>query len=119
MREPRRKFLWCSAAVFSSAICATTLRAQARQRHMPTPPPAADPTQNRTGSSSGKVSQRAEMQQHEKEFRDALARLSEHVSQLSLEVQQAHSSDIFSVKIYKQASEIEHLAKQLKTLAKG
>ena len=120
MSEPRRQFLRGAGAVISSAICGMSLRAQARQRHMPTPPPAAaNPTQNQQDISSGKVSQRAAMQQHEKEFRGALASLTDQVSQLNLEVQQAHSSDIFSVKIYKQTSEIEHLAKQLKTLAKG
>ena len=119
MREPRRQFLRGAGAVISSTICGMSLRAEARQRHMPTPPPAADPTQNQHDISSGKVSQRAVMQQHEKEFREALAGLTEQVSRLNLEMQQAHPSDIFSVKIYKQTSEIEHLAKQLKTLAKG
>jgi hypothetical protein len=119
MRKPRRQFLWCAGAVFSSAICGISLRAQVRQRHMPTPPPAAEPGQNQPANSSGKVSQRAALQQHEKEFRDSLASLSERVNELKLEVQQLHSTDIFSATIYKQASEIEHLAKQLKSLAKG
>jgi hypothetical protein len=59
------------------------------------------------------------LQQHEKDFRESLAKLSERVQELKAEVEQLHCSDIFSVKIYKQASDIEHLAKQLKTLAKG
>ena len=42
-----------------------------------------------------------------------------HVNELKQEIDQLHRSDIFSVKIYKQTSEIERLAKQLKTLAKS
>jgi len=38
---------------------------------------------------------------------------------LKAEIEQLHSSDIFSVKIYKQTSEIERIAKQLKNLAKN
>jgi hypothetical protein len=58
------------------------------------------------------------LQQHEKSFRESLAKLSERVQELKAEVEQLHSSDIFSVKIYKQASDIERLAKQLKTWQK-
>ena len=48
-----------------------------------------------------------------------MASLSERVNELREEVAELHSSDIFSVKIYKQSSEIERLAKQLKNLAKS
>jgi hypothetical protein len=65
---------------------------------------------NRTG---------ALLQQHEREFRESLASLSERVNELKEEVAELHSSSIFSVKIYKQSSEIERLAKQLKNLAKS
>ena len=41
------------------------------------------------------------------------------VSPRKEEVEQLHSADIFSVKIYKETGAIERLAKQLKTLAKG
>ena len=64
-------------------------------------------------------SQRALLQQHEREFRESLASLSERVNELKEEVAELHSSSIFSVKIYKQSSEIARLAKQLKNLAKS
>jgi hypothetical protein len=86
---------------------------------MPSPPPPAETELSVPDFSNARRARQEVMQQHAKEFRDALASLSEHVSQLTLEMQQAHSSGIFSVKIYKQTSEIEHLAKQLKALAKG
>ena len=86
---------------------------------MPTPPQPADPQQNVPETSNGGFSQRAALQQHEKAFRDSLASLVERVNQLKQEVEVLHSSEVFSVKIYKEASEIERLAKQLKNLAKG
>jgi hypothetical protein len=41
------------------------------------------------------------------------------VSELKVEVEELHLVDIFAIKIYKQTSEIEHLAKQLKNLARN
>jgi hypothetical protein len=86
---------------------------------MPSPPQPAETTAPASGNTDSRVSQRALLQQHEKDFRESLAKLSERVQKLKAEVEQLHSSDIFSVKIYKQANDIERLAKQLKTLAKG
>jgi len=117
MKEPRRQFLLSAGAVFSGAIWGVRLGAQ--RRSMPSPPEAADPRQNVPENANVRPSLRAVVQQHEKEFRDSLASLSERVSQLKEEVEQLHSADIFSVKIYKETSEIERLAKQLKTLAKS
>jgi len=59
------------------------------------------------------------LQQHEKGFRESLAKLSERVQEIKGEIEQLHPSDIFSVKLYKQVSDIERLEKQLKTVAKG
>ena len=72
-----------------------------------------------SGTTGNRVPQRAILQQHEKEFRESLATLFERVNELKAEVEELRSTDIFSVKIYKQTSEIEHLAKQLKNLARN
>ena len=119
MKQPRRQFLLFAGAVFSSAIWGVRLGAYPQRRSMPSPPEAADPRQNVPENANIRPSLRAVVQQHEKEFRDSLASLSERVSQLKEEVEQLHSADIFSVKIYRETSEIERLAKQLKTLAKS
>jgi hypothetical protein len=74
---------------------------------------------NAASSTGRTTSQRALLQQHEREFRESLASLSERVNELNEEVAELHSSSIFSVKIYKQSREIERLAKQLKNLAKS
>lgn len=119
MRNLRRQFLWCAGAVFAAGICGIRSGAFPQSRKMPSPPEPAE-TEPHAASSTGRTpSQRALLQQHEKAFREALATLSERVNELQAEVAELHSSSIFSVKIYKQSSEIERLAKQLKNLAKS
>jgi uncharacterized protein YlxW (UPF0749 family) len=86
---------------------------------MPSPPEPAETEPHAAGSTGRTPSQPALLQQHEREFRESLASLSERVNELKKEVAELHSSSIFSVKIYKQSSEIERLAKQLKNLAKS
>jgi len=119
MRNLRRQFLWCTGATFAVGICGIPCSALPQSRNMPTPPEPSE-TEPHAASSAGRTpSQRALLQQHEREFRESLASLSERVNELNKEVAELHSSSIFSVKIYKQSSEIERLAKQLKNLAKN
>ena len=119
MKTPRRQFVRTASAAVSGALCGVLVLAQGTRHGMPTPPPPAEPNQGEPDNSKGKISQRAILHQHEKEFRDSLTALSTRVSELMREVQQLPATDIFSVKIYKQTGEIERLAKQLKALAKG
>jgi len=119
MKQSRREFLFFGGMVWSGVVCGVQLDALGQSRKMPSPPQAAETTSPVSGNADSQVSQRVVLQQHEKDFRESLAKLSERVQELKVEVEQLHSSDVFSVKIYKQASDIERLAKQLKTLAKG
>lgn len=48
-----------------------------------------------------------------------MVRLLAKVSDLKLQVDAIHASDIFSVAIFKQTQEIEKLAKQLKNYARA
>ncbi len=119
MKELRRTFLWCAAVALSGTVLGARLAAQAPKRQMPAPPAPADPAPNGPAMPNNKISQRAIMREHEKAFRDCLAALFGRVSQLKQEVESLPSSDVFSVSIYKQSGDIEKLARQLKTLAKG
>ena len=119
MNQPRREFLFFGGVVFSGAICGVQPNASGQSRKMPNPPPPAETNPTMSGTTGNRVPQRAILQQHEKEFRESLATLFARVNELKVEVEELHSADIFSVKIYKQTSEIEHLAKQLKNLAKN
>ena len=118
MRAARRQFLISAGAALSGAVCAEALLAQMPKHEMPKPPPPAVKDQEQLDSSGATVSQRGIMMQHEKAFRESLASLSERVNQLKADVEAIHTSDVFSVKIYKQTGEIERLARQLKSLAK-
>jgi hypothetical protein len=119
MRRPRREFLWFAGAALSGAACEALLAAQPQRRGMPVPPAPADPQKDVPGNSDGRISQRAVLQQQEKAFRDSLSAWSERVNNLRQEGEALHFSEVFSVRIYKKAGEIERLAKQLKTLARG
>jgi len=119
MKELRRTFLWCAAVALSGTVLGARLAAQAPKRQMPTPPAPADPEPKGPAKPNNKISQGAILREHEKAFRDCLAALSGRVSQLKQDVESLPSSDVFSVSIYKQSGDIEKLARQLKTLAKG
>ena len=118
MQELRRQFLFGAVGILGAVAWRMRLYAEPQARKMPTPPQPAESQSSIPDNAGRRPSQRAMLQQHEKEFRDSLAALFERVSDLKREVDQLHSSDIFSVKIYKRTGEIEHLAKQLRTLAK-
>jgi hypothetical protein len=119
MREARRQFLVSASAVLSGAVCAEVLLGQVPKREMPKPPPPAVKDQQPQEPAAATVSQRTVLMQHETAFRESLASLSDRVNQLKADVESIHTSEIFSVKIYKQTIEIERLAKQLKSLAKN
>ena len=118
MKELRRQFLLSGVGTLGAAAWGIPLYAGPQSRKMPTPPQPAESQSSIPDNAGRRPSQQAILRQHEKEFRDSLAALFALVSDLKQRVDQLHSSDILSVKIYKQTGEIEHLAKQLRTLAK-
>ena len=113
---PRRRFIKY-IGVAGSLVCSGSLLA-AQQRHkFPSPPAPADPNRNSTFGDP-QMLQRAQLKLNEKEFRESLANLYDRVSELKQDVETTHTADVFSLKIYKQTGEIEHLAKKLRSLAK-
>jgi len=103
--------------VSSLAIGGGLFAAQAR-RKFPEPPTPAHP--NNSGAEAGdpQAAQRAQLKSNEKEFRESLANLYQRVSELKQDMETTHTADVFSLKVYKQTGEIEHLAKKLRSLAK-
>jgi hypothetical protein len=112
----RRDFLKCIGVASSLAVGGTLLAMQQKQK-FPEPPTPADPKNNNAASDS-QLSQRAQLKLNEKEFRESLANLYERVIELKQDTDAMHTADIFSLKVYKQTGEIEHLAKKLRSLAK-
>ena len=120
MLEARRRFLWCAGALISGTVLELQTAAEdQRKRKFPTPPQGADRLPDAQAADTRRTTDGAVVQEHEKAFRDCLNALFGRVDQLNRDVEKLHSANIFSVSVYKQATEIEKLAKQLKNLAKG
>jgi hypothetical protein len=113
----RRDFLRCVGFVGSLAIGGSLLGAQTRHK-FPEPPTPADPDNSGAKPGDLQAAQRAQLKLNEKEFRESLANLYQRVSELKQDMETTHTADVFSLKVYKQTGEIEHLAKKLRSLAK-
>jgi len=118
MMELRRSFLRLLAAALAGSVGGGSLAFQEKRRSMPEPPTPAAPEETRREAGDPQASQRAQLKLNEKEFRESLAHLYDRVRELRQDLESLHTADIFSVKVYKQTDEIEHLAKRLKSLAR-
>jgi len=112
----RRDFLKYIGVASSLAFGGSLLKAQQKHK-FPSPPAPADPNRN-SPLSDPQMLQRAQLKLNEKEFRESLASLFDLVSELKQDMETTHTADVFSLKVYKQTGEIEHLAKKLRSLAK-
>jgi hypothetical protein len=91
------------------------------RRRTPVDPPEPAEKQdadNEQDPSASRGAQRARLLAQEKEFRETMKLLFSRVRDLQARVDALHTSDVFSVAIFKQTQEIEKLAKQLKNYAK-
>jgi len=113
----RRDFLKCIGVAGSLAVGGTLLGVQQKHK-FPEPPSAADPNSTTAAAGDSQMSQRAQLKLNEKEFRESLANLYQRVSELKQDMETTHTAEVFSLKVYKQTGEIEHLAKKLRSLAK-
>jgi hypothetical protein len=127
IRGGRRRFL-ATMAIAGSALATgqamlaqTPIPGEGPPRGMPRPPAASEPKdQGDTGPvSNAPAAKRARMLQQEKEFREGIERLYALSGELREEVQKTPTLQVLSVRMYKKTEEIEKLAKQLKTKAKG
>lgn len=118
MNQPRRDFLRVLGVASSFAMSGALPPTQSQRHKFPDPPQPAEANENRETPVNPQVSQRAQLKSNEKEFRESLDHLYDRVSELKQDLKTMHTAEIFSVKVYKQTGEIEHLAKRLRSLAK-
>ena len=120
MLDTRRCFLKSLAGVSSSFLLfQSSPPIPTPRRRVPVDPPSpAEKRDEENPVDNSRNVKRAQLQAQEKEFRETMARLFARVSDLKVEVDTIHTTDIFSVAIFKQTQEIEKLAKQLKNYAK-
>lgn len=121
LQQSRRYFLWLLSAGGSAAISSSLMSGQAKRNKFPQPPTPSDPSRGSEQPgplTDAQAAQRAQLKLNEKEFRESLSNLYERVSELKQDTEAQHTSEFFSVKMYKQTGEIEHLAKKLRSLAR-
>ena len=118
MAQPRRDFLRLIGAAGSLAITGAATAAQGKHKFPDPPAPAEQGGDANAPLSDAQTAQRAQLKLNEKEFRESLASLFDRVSELKQDADAMHTSQIFSVKVFKQTEEIEHLAKKLRSLVK-
>jgi len=120
MLDTRRCFLKNLAGVSSSFLIfqSSPPIPKPRRRTEIDPPTADDKQDAENPADPSRNVKRAQLQAQEKEFRETMAQLFAKVRDLKLQVDALHSSDVFSIAVFKQTQEIEKLAKQLKNYAK-
>ena len=112
------------SALFAATpfVAPTGLRTEQQMpRRMPVPPPSAqeDADKNNAPKPDAQAVRKLQLAQNEKAFREGVERLYQLTGELRDEVQKTPTTAVLSVRMYKKTEEIEKLAKQLKTKAKG
>ncbi len=121
MRESRRRFVLALVASATWIPLPGALLLAQKRRPFPEPPEPSE-KQNPAAAApadAGHLSARRALRESEREFRAGVERLYQLTGELRDEVQQTATSDVLSVRMYKKTEEIEKLAKQLKSKAKG
>jgi hypothetical protein len=95
---------------------------QEKRAGFPAPPAPADPDAQDKDAHPGidpQTAKRVMAAKNEKEFREGVEKLFQMATELRDELAQAPKMNVLSVRMYKKTEEIEKLAKQLKSKAKG
>ena len=119
MSDTRREFLALLAGAGTLAIVrAETLASQSKPSGRPSPP---DPTPDADDSSSplGKSPTKVMLEANEKDIKKNIEKLYQLATDLKAEVEKTDSSQVLSLAMLKKAEEIEKLAHDIKTRAKG
>ena len=95
---------------------------QNKRPGFPDPPAPGDPSNQDKNEQQGidpQTAKRVMAAKNEKEFREGVEKLYQMATELRDELAQAPKMNVLSVRMYKKTDEIEKLAKQLKSKAKG
>ena len=120
MADSRRGFLTNLAAISGAFMLRQSCPPMPHPRHVHLDPPEPAEKQDKDEpESNSKLIQLAQLRAQEKEFRETMELLYIKVRDLHEQLAGIATTQVFSVTVYKQAQEIEKLAKQLKNRAKG
>lgn len=119
MFDTRRGFLTMLAGAGTAiALRAQTPRGQAKPTGRPTAP---DPSQDAdaSGTTTEKSPTKVALEANEKDIKKNIEKLFQLATDLKAEVEKTDSSQVLSLAMVKKAEEIEKLAREIKTRAKG
>jgi hypothetical protein len=122
MKKTRRGFVKALTVMASFLAAGSALgQTQIRKPTLPKPPTPGDPQERDKNEEvpDPQATNRTSMRQNEKEFRAGVERLYQLSSELREEMQKTTTTNVLSVRMYKKTEEIEKLAKQLKSKARG
>jgi hypothetical protein len=123
MGVTRRRFVLGLGVAASCIATRDTLVFAQKRRPFPQPPEPSDKQTNPAATAAVADAKRAAakgaLQENEREFRAGIDRLYQLTNELREEVQNTATTDVLSIRMYKKTEEIEKLAKQLKSKAKG
>ncbi len=122
MLQPRREFVISASLLLAAVISnSTSALAQSRRKSLPDPPTPGDPKQR------DKMAERANphaspqdmLRKREQDFRAGVEKLFQLTSALREELKTTTTTEVLNVKMYKRLQEVEKLAKQLESEARG
>jgi hypothetical protein len=119
MLDTRRGFL----AMLAGAGTAVVMRAQSDRGQAKPPgrpsPPDPSPDADASGSRTEKSPEKIALEANEKDIKKNIEKLFQLATDLKAEVEKTDSSQVLSLAMVKKAEEIEKLAREIKTRAKG
>jgi hypothetical protein len=115
MFDTRRRFLGVLASALASlAPLGRTLAAQGGRTSTPQNPEPSDPAQPMSSSATKSI-----LEENEKDIKKKVEKLYQLASELKDDVEKTNSAQVLSLRLVKKAEEIEKLARDIKSRAKG
>jgi len=120
MRKTRRDFLVAIGSIGSSVgLIGAISPPQAQNQNPPAPPPPQKPTLPGDEQPSPSLSPKIFLKDNDKDIKKNIEKLYQLVSELKSQIEKTDSSQILSLGLVRKAEEIEKLAREIKTRAKG
>ncbi|HXL21602.1 MAG TPA: hypothetical protein VOA78_03980 [Candidatus Dormibacteraeota bacterium] len=119
MTATRRSFLRLAEAFGAVALFSSACTVAGGQNP---PPPRSDPRPRERDDDAALPpagASKAVLQENEKDIKKSIEKLFQLASELKAEVEKTDSSQVLSIGLVRKAEEIEKLAKEIKTRAKG
>ena len=122
MSQPRREFVVSASLLLAAVISnSTSAHAQSRRKSLPDPPTPGDPKQRDKMAERGNAQSSPQdmLRKREQDFRAGVEKLFQLTSALREELKTTTTTEVLNVKMYKRLQEVEKLAKQLESEARG